>query len=683
MDVSVTADEIRAVDSAGSSLAIETAGWRADSGPSVAAALTQQRANPSEITATTAGRTTGLRLPGVHLSVVSLTTDEQWSIHPGSDEEIRLPADEYLVVIHAAIGTYLRFEGAARLQTAPDSLQVSFDGETVVSFGFKSTAHEPEGRVIVPETPTGVARALSTLAATPTETTAIRSWPSLRPRPPVVRFGEETRSVDVETPGGTDVTLRTPPETGRLLSAASLVYYLGADIDITPGVEPHLTAAGTRIPLVGPDGYDRRTNRLLRRVFWLDCLVRSADDYGEAVEESQRLPAIGIDAAELYDAPMSRRLREYVEAPVERIDETLPDWHLSVGLSATADSVRSVPRLLCNLPLFTVTDGSAEVPSRSPATSDDTTRGEAGPRNIPATFAGTQARFHGSLDGSGRGFEATHAALTHRDRYVEGDDGDTLEFVTVVNDGALSEDGAAEGDRAAALYRDRADRLDQNVSVRRNLTTEQLASQFEAGADLIHFVGHCDEAGLSCADGALDVGSIEESNARVFLLNACGSIGQGRGLIRRGSVAGGVTRRPVIDETAVRVGTTFAGLVCGGFAVARAVAFASQPTLSPDDYQVVGDGTHILTQHTGMGVAARIEPADDGYRLFRRYAPFGQVGAQMFDQFDPEPHLGGVRDPITVDRDTLTEWLSIVVVPVLFDGAFYTPDELREQLHNG
>lgn len=853
MDVRQTERGIRAVDVAGSTLDIETEGWEAASPPSVRATLSARLDGPDEPAATVTGGTRALTFPGVHLHTVSLTEEDRWNVFPGTGREITLPADEYLLGADSSIRAFVRFDGPARIETAPERSAVTFPEETAVAIGFEPSIDRPDGQVVVPETPAGMAAAVSTIAETPSVTTAARSWPSLRPHPPLVSFEDSSSSgdaeraseefgaateqsgartgggsageptsgdggspvnesaagdtttdrpiavtADVPTGGGSSVVIRVPAETGHVLSVAPLAYYLGGTVE-TGASEPHAVCDGQRVALSGPEGFDTRTNRLLWRTFWLDCLVRSAGEYGQPVAAADRLPEIGIDADALFDAPMGQRVLRYLDAPVSRIADALPEWHLSVTLPAEPSGLQSLPRLLGDLPFVHTEDGAApstddaraaSVDNAATASVDDAaasvddaaessadgvetggTRWRAigssdaslgvggsgagppgsgpsggssagdglpsgGSRSVrdaspaddacaagedrsaadasPAaedTAGGTvpcdgpaggsiddcdpraseesasldasprEARYHGRFADSApsAGFDADHTALANRDVYVSGEE-EPLEFLAVVNDATLSGSATEERNRALELYRRRADRLGLEVTLERNLSVAQLAQTIEDGTDVLHFVGHHDDQGLACPDGALEAASVDRSRARTFLLNACGSVAFGTRLIEKGSVAGGVTLRRVVGETAVRVGTGFAGLIGGGFAVAPAVEFASRHSIAPDDYRVVGDGTHVVSQHTGTPPAARIEPVAEGFRVERTYLPFGEPGVQSLAAFDDDPHLGGEREPVVVDRDRLHDWLSIVVVPVVFDGRLFDPDDLRDRL---
>ncbi len=71
---------------------------------------------------------------------------------------------------------------------------------------------------------------------------------------------------------------------------------------------------------------------------------------------------------------------------------------------------------------------------------------------------------------------------------------------------------------------------------------------------------------------------------------------EGQTLIEKGSVAGAVTFTKVLNDHAVKVGSTFAKLLVHGFSIERAMCLARRRIMMGKDYAVVGDGTHSLIQ---------------------------------------------------------------------------------------
>jgi hypothetical protein len=149
-------------------------------------------------------------------------------------------------------------------------------------------------------------------------------------------------------------------------------------------------------------------------------------------------------------------------------------------------------------------------------------------------------------------------------------------------------------DEAVADYYREPD-LPMDVSVLESPTADELQAAFERPTDLLHFVGHCENSGLRCADGTMAAGVIDECQVEAFFLNACGSLGFAEKLVERGAAAGAATTRAVFGETAGRVGCNWARLLAHGWTIERALDVARSVD-DPAGYVAVGDGTHTLTE---------------------------------------------------------------------------------------
>jgi len=149
-------------------------------------------------------------------------------------------------------------------------------------------------------------------------------------------------------------------------------------------------------------------------------------------------------------------------------------------------------------------------------------------------------------------------------------------------------------DEAVADYYREPD-LPMDVSVLDSPTADELQAAFERPTDLLHFVGHCENSGLRCADGTMAAGVIDECQVEAFFLNACGSLGFAEKLVERGAAAGAATTRAVFGETAGRVGCNWARLLAHGWSIERALDVARSVD-DPAGYVAVGDGTHFLTE---------------------------------------------------------------------------------------
>jgi hypothetical protein len=403
---------------------------------------------------------------------------------------------------------------------------------------------------------------------------------------------------------------------------------------------------------------------------------------------------VDLDAESLYRADAGSRLEAYLDAPFEEVSTRLPDWHLSMYASPTYDHARTLPYLLPNVPNVFLPEanplGTDERLSRS---LDDFYRagdaeGQRGERSTagdvpevnPVKPVLGPGRVHGWL---AEGipidvFKSVPEAYEHRSRYPE--DPQSLSVVAVLNDKRMVD----EYTDATEIYESEPAGVDIEVTVKERTTRAELAEVFESSHDLVHYIGHCDESGLRCVDGNLAVENIEESNVETFFLNACGSYYEGLELVEKGSVAGAVTFDKVLDGHAARVGTTFVRLLVNGFCLERALALARRRIIMGNDYTIVGDGTHLLTEPgiPAPAVATVDENDDDTYRLkYDTNSPHiaGGVYAPPFPE-DERSHLLGTSQRTDLTAEDLADFLDRTDVPVIYDGDIHWSGELYRKL---
>ncbi|MFB6235896.1 MAG: hypothetical protein ABEH81_12695 [Halopenitus sp.] len=589
---------------------------------------------------------------------------------------IRLDSGAYCIQLNAPVMTYLRFDGVATIRKPQHrKVVVDFRSETSVTLGFRSRIKSPREEVRVPETVAGLATALSAISGSHRTTTPDRSFPTMRQHPPELTF---TDPVDGETriPPGLrdedgDVELILPPDLQYLVTGASLGHYLGAKIQLEPGATPALVA-GDRHELPPLPDFQHAASELLQRIFYLDCLVRNAGPHGYELAEAEALDRLNIDPNQVYEQPVSERVETYLELPYERVADVFPEWHLSLYVQPTFDRARALPYVLYNVPQIFLPESesldSDEWLSRSlgdfyrsvrDSVSVDLRRPELGP-----------GRNHGWLaDGVPIDvFKSRLSAYENQARYRERAS-DSLSIVAVVNDADMN----IEASEAAETYRDRTDdlKVDATVSVREQLSTDDLASVFEAGHDMVHFVGHCEPDGLVCTDGHFATSELVESNAETFFLNACGSYHEGIELIEKGSVAGGITFNRVLDDNAAMVGTAFARLLAQGFSIERAMDLSRRRVVTGKDYAIVGDGSHtILQAEEDMTAHLRIEEKETEYRVVHDPdSPFRHGGVYQSHLQDGDlSYLKGTKQEFLVGRDRLKKFLGYGVTPVVYDA---------------
>ena len=136
----------------------------------------------------------------------------------------------------------------------------------------------------------------------------------------------------------------------------------------------------------------------------------------------------------------------------------------------------------------------------------------------------------------------------------------------------------------------------------------------------------------------------------------------------------------VLDDQAVSVGTAFAELLAGGFAVDRALSLARGEILAGRDYVVVGDGTHRLRPPRGVADVFEVERTDDGFAVEYDATAPDSAGRRYVDPFDGAERPCGTAARATVGRAELRELLERRSSPVRYEGRLRWTDEVAREL---
>jgi len=681
----VTESGLRAVDGDGAELSVAASGFELRAGN---AALQRPIDTAVDCAADE------LRIPVDTLSLTSCATEERYELGEETSP-LELPADEYIAHADAQVKMYAQFDGPVAVRTADsvDEVVVSFPERMRCTVGFRSHHEQPSGVVRIPPTPEGVAMALTHLSSSHKTSGPERSHPSLRGHPPLIETDETEASVPdaiaAETPD-TGIELAVSPTFPELFVLAPLAYYLQVSVVTEDRDAPVLRApsAEFRRELEALPDLERDATRLLRKVFFMDCLVRNAGPSATDLAENNLLDALRLDADALYDLSPAERLAEYVEIPYGAIEQRLPDWHLSTYVDPGPDRVDCLPFLLNDMSLVyrprTSELGGQELIERS---LDDFLRGPtpgsagqvASVEIVKPELRG--GRIHGWLaDGVPIDvFKSTKAAYENRLSYLRRES-DTTSITVVLNDADMADEHAD----VERIYRERGEDIPLDLTVEHRLSRDELAAVFESQTDFVHYIGHCEEQGLCCADGYLSADSLSECNAETFFLNACGSYHQGMELVEKGSVAGAVTFSEVLNDHAVKVGSTFARLLVHGFGIERAMRLARRRIMMGKDYAVVGDGTHVLTKrsHRLPATVTLQEVADDSFLLTHDQFSADKLGAYYRPNIEDNEYayLCGNESEFALDVETTRSLLSSAEIPVIYDGDVYWSDELHREL---
>ncbi|MFC7154310.1 hypothetical protein ACFQPA_02415 [Halomarina halobia] len=533
----------------------------------------------------------------------------------------------------------------------------------------------------VSATPTGIATALTHLSARMRTTDAARSHPDTRPHPPLVTVSDEQQVPPSlrENRLDTGVELRLPPEREYLFVAAPLAYYLGATVTLAEeGSAPPrlLTSEGVRDLAPLPE-FQTDVADLLRHVFFLDCLVR--EHRGEEFTcHRDALPDHGLCPIALADAPIPARLEAYLDVPIGAFDDDWPEWHLATYADPTTASLPCLPYLLDSLSLVYLPEWSdIDAQGLLRRSLDDFFRA---PRSGPVASVDVvdpelqEGELHAWLAEGVPVSAFTPSLAAFENRLAAPPPNGELDVCVVLNDDAM--DG--EHEVVARTYRERSAGMPADVTVHESLSVEELARLLESEHDFVHYIGHCEVGGLQCADGGLDCESLSGSGVRTFFLNACGSYHQGRALVERGSVAGAVTLRTVLNRPAATVGTTFARLLMCGFGIERAMQLARRQIMMSTDYAVVGDGTYSITG--AEPAVVHLDETEDGYELTYRVPADGRVGDGFRAPFESCRRLRGTAARASFDPASAEAFIKARNVPVIYDGTLYWSDTFSDDL---
>lgn len=681
IEVAVSDGRLEAVDVGKNEVGVTVDGWsEADSGPPL----------DRRVDAVRSGTTAGLRFPE---TAVSIERDERsWTVFDGQSGSTDLEG-AYVLKLELPVIVYVAGAGPARLvHSASDgTIRLGFASPTTVTLGFRSRVRRPRETVTVTRSLAGAETAVRWLAAGVTSDSPDKSFPGMRAHPPAIAFGDRT-----EVPGAvrrqlsrSDVTISVPESLDALLVVAPLSYYLQAEVRTAPvdGVRLDAPTLDGPLHLGRAPPLECDVAALLQRVFFLDCLARCAGRYDMELREFDLLAELDLDAAALYEQPTAERLARYLRADYAAVSDRLPDWHLSVAVEPTLRSVRALPYLLERLSLVQLPDPRSV--SRATLVAESVEASFASGSRLwdaSPTYDLVRNRTRlGRLQGwlapgtPADAFRATVAAFENRSNYDERV-GAPRRVVVVINDRAMLE----ERDAVERIYRSRSEELSMEVSVVESLTRVELADLLRSPVDFLHFIGHCDEAGLRCRDGSLSTATLEATRVETFFLNACGSFDEGLELVRRGSVAGAVTLANVLNPEASRVGMTFARLVMHGFSVSQALSLAGRQSLTNKFYSVVGDGTHRLAQgedtYPAELTARRVSPAEIELRF--EFPQLNTAGGLARPRLPPDAEyvLRGGSSTVVLDETAFVDFLASVSSPVVYEDEFHWSTELADRL---
>ncbi len=649
-----------------------------------------------------------------------------WKFHGQDGERRTADGDRLLELTSTAMKVYLIVPGPFEIRSDQDGrdVVVSLPGPGELLVGVRSFHERPAHTIETPAEPEAVMRALSATGSALKTLSPERSFPTLRGHPPAFEIADELSIPDEVSPPSTDVTIWVPPTWEFVYPVAPLVHYLGATL--RPSGPPSIEVDGWSYSLGGPgvppEDFQRNVSRALQQVFFMDCVTRTEGFYPIDLHERRALvDELDLDLATLYDEPLSSRVRTFLDVPHEVVEPHLPTWHLSVDVEPTGDHVTALPYLLddlallrCPTPLepsepdpelndaieeFSRTNGRTESPAETAGDSsgetfvrsarDTPTRsvvrtGEFGPESLdPAedmvSLAPTSAMEQAYL-GEGlpyRRNKLSSETLQRRLTYEEPTD-DDITVTIVCNDERMADETAVED------YYGVHDLVEYDVEVAHDLTHAELTEVLRTDVDLLHYVGHVDDRGFTCADEPLDARNLDEVGVDAFLLNACNSYDQGQALLAAGATAGVTSLAEVGNRLATSLGRTMARALNAGFTLRSAFALAGLDTPA-NNYVVLGDGGRQLVQcQSGEPILVDIIDADrDAGTVTVDLCTFpassdkqGTFCSPSLTDHADEYLTFGHLDSFTVTTDEFVDYLSTQPFPVTANGRLHWSNEL-------
>lgn len=582
-------------------------------------------------------------------------------------------------------------DSAVTVRRSENTTFVRFEDAKEIALGARSLHESPAGTITIGDDVEDAMRAISLSSSALKTTSPERSFPTLRGHPPLIERGDAFDAPDAFERPETNVTIEIPRDYGDLFRVSSLAYYLGADV--VPGDSRILDVGGERYNLDSECGFEAEVSKLLKHVFFLDCVIRTEGFYPVNLHECNVVKdALTFDLAEVYDASFAERLRWYLDVPYEVTESHFPQWKLTADIESSPDHVEAIPFVTNELATVRI-PGTGEKPEVHDEPEELTefyrTNGAAG-RSTPGEESmtdwsnvvkpdKTDAIEHAWIaDGFPLGASKTwvESYLRRLDRPAR--EQDSISIDIVCNEEMMSEEDIVE-----EFYGTR-DIFEFDITVHYDLTTDELAEIFQNDIDFLHYIGHVDKAGFQCTDGTFDARMLDEVNIDAFLLNACKSYEQGNALVKRGSYGGIVTLANISNDPAVRIGRTLARLLNNGFSLQAGLSVARNVTLFGNKYITIGDGTLQLVQSkNGTPIAAEVERTGDGYRLTLRGFPtqrtsIGSLYLPHVKQNTRHYLNSGIIGTFEVTQSDLREFFSRGVVPVLFNGGLTWSDELLQ-----
>jgi hypothetical protein len=606
------------------------------------------------------------------------------------NQQKSLPKGDYTLDLSGPLKVYSNVNGSVNIYSDSERTHISFNDKTRVVIGARSLHTQPARTITTTSNPNDVMRAVSMFGSALKTTTAERSYPTLRGHPPAMEVGDQLKiPSDLERPE-TGIRIEVPSTLKHIFVVVPLAYYLGAEV--VPGSEPQLiTDRGYQYALTGENGFESSVKRILKRTFFLDCIVRTEGMTPIPLYEREMVESLlEFDVGTVYEYSIAKQLETYCNIPIDAIEPHIPEWRLETKLKPKADIIEFLPFVTARLSTIDVLEESKE--SRSSIQDQvhaisEFTRNDSSRSTDSVRCGDPTAESEGALASStiqqvwtsqtSSEITSTAPVSAFQNGVCRNPREDPIEIEVVCNDPAMRE----EVESVDGTYGNREE-LPFEITVHHDTTTEGLKQILATESDFLHYIGHIDNDGFQCTNGKLDVSCIEKTNIKAFFLNACKSHKQGLFLIEAGSIGGIVTIGDVVNNGAIRIGETIAQLLNHGFPLYGALDIARNKSVIGQQYLVVGDGMITIAQsETDIPNVCIAECKEDLYSI--KIKTYDTIGAERGSVFTPyidpiEEYyiVPGATGEILLEKDQFQKFLNQGSFPVLLDKTIYWSDEM-------
>lgn len=606
-------------------------------------------------------------------------------VGPGTD--IYFPKDEYVLDLSGPLKVYAYVDSAIQVRVGTNQADIAFEKPTRVTIGARSFHRRPAETISTTSDPTDVMQAVSMFGSALKTTTQERAYPTHRGHPPAVELADEVSIPNSLKQPQTGIKIEVPPTLRHVFSVASLAYYLGAKV--VPGSKPQLvTDSGFDYSLDNNYGFETTVERVLKKVFFLDCVVQTEGETPSSLYVRQAIESkLEFEMEELYHQPTTKQLERYLETPFDVLEPQLPTQYSEVRLKPTANHIEFLPFVSNDLSIIKSSDEfSGFEPTVQDSTSNEN-RERMEVNSEPDSTNHVRGIDHRVPEptiqqywknGSDTDVVSTKPLSAFQNGITQSPRDGPLRIEVVCNDPNMGDELVT----VHSMYKKKS-AVPFDVTVHHDLTTEELQDVFAKESDFLHYIGHIDSDGFRCSDGEVNADALETVRTKAFFLNACRSYEQGLELIEGGAIGGIVTLTEVRNRAAVAAGKTIARLLNSGLPLHATLNVLQKITDGDRQYHLLGDGL-LSVSHFEVGPPITISIAKNGpgYEVTitsytdSRYRPGGVFTPYISnsDSYYLVPERVSFHD---VPKPDLVEFLNMDEIPVLLEGELRWSNEIK------